>query len=247
MAQTPLAAMQDAARRAPPPLPFVAALKNPARHPVIAEVKRRSPSRGLLCKNFNPAQTAAEYGKGKAACLSVLTDEEFFGGSAEDLRAAKAASGLPTLRKDFVFDEWQIAEARAMGADAVLLIAAALAANELPRLARAARNWGMAVLLEAHTASEAKLAAKTAGDDNEIMTGINNRNLQTFETRLQTAEQLTPAARRANPAAFVVAESGIHGRADVERLQKAGANAFLIGEALMQNPRAKLAELFPPT
>lgn len=244
MRQTPFAKMCEQARQAPPPLPFVAALQNAARRPVIAEIKSRSPSKGVLCKNFNAAQLAKQYARGKAACLSVLTDEKFFGGATEHLRAAKAASGLPALRKDFIYNEWQIAEARAMGADAVLLIVAALPAQKIARLAAAARRWGMAVLIEAHTAGEAKLAAKIGGKHAETMTGINNRNLQTFVTDIKTSERLMPLARAQNPRAFVVAESGIAKRADVLRLQAAGANAFLIGESLMQNPAAGLARLF---
>ena len=240
MRQTPLADMHQRAIAQKPPRPFVGALTGAGadgRFPVIAEIKRKSPSKGLLCETFDPAAIATTYKDGKAACLSVLTDEKFFGGSADDLNAA-SASGLPILRKDFMLNEWQIAESRALGADAILLIAAALPDETLPALARTAADYGMAVLVETHNAAEVKIALTLP----DVLIGINNRDLKTFHTDLQTTLDLLPLA--GGKGHLVVSESGIHHREDILRLQEAGADAYLIGESLMREPGAVLRRLF---
>ena len=201
---------------------------------VIAELKRRSPSRGELRPDFDPVAIAKAYEAGGAAALSVLTDERFFGGSLAILESVRGATRLPLLRKDFTLDAYQIDEARVAGADAVLLIAAALAPAELARLREHAVNLGLDVLVEVHDEAELD-AAKAAGAD---LIGINNRDLETFHTDLAVTERL---AKRVPEGALVVAESGIFGREDVARLQRAGAAAFLVGESLMREPDPGLA------
>ena len=201
---------------------------------VIAELKRRSPSRGELRPDFDPVAIAKAYEAGGAAALSVLTDQRFFGGSLAVLESVRGATRLPLLRKDFVVDAYQIDEARVAGADAVLLIAAALAPAELARLREHAVNLGLDVLVEVHDEAELD-AAKGAGAD---LIGINNRDLKTFHTDLAVTERL---AKRVPEGALVVAESGIFGREDVARLQRAGAAAFLVGESLMREPDPGLA------
>jgi indole-3-glycerol phosphate synthase len=206
---------------------------------VIAEVKRASPSRGLLREDFDPVQIGLSYAAGGATCLSVLTDRHFFQGAPADLHEARKASGLPALRKDFILDEYQLGEARAWGADCILLIVAALDPVQLRDLEQAARAFGLAVLVEVHDAAELEraLGLKTA------LIGVNNRNLKTFEVSLQTTLDLLP---RIGSDRLVVAESGILQREDVGRLRSAGVNAFLVGEALMRapDPGAELARLF---
>jgi indole-3-glycerol phosphate synthase len=221
---------------------FVGALTSrldAGRSAVIAEVKKASPSKGVLREHFVPAEIAASYARHGAACLSVLTDERYFQGSAAYLQQARAACTLPVIRKDFVVDEYQVAEAGAMGADAILLIAACLADAQMLSLEAAARELGLAVLVEVHDGAELERALALATP----LVGINNRNLRTFEVSLQTTLELLPqlpASRR------VVTESGILGRADVERMRAAGVGAFLVGEAFMRaaDPGAALAELF---
>lgn len=237
----PLAALREAAEAAPPPRDFVAALraKLAAGAPaVIAEIKRASPSRGLLREDFDPAAIAAAYERGGAAALSVLTDGEFFRGALEHLVRARAACALPVLRKDFTIEPYQVFEARAAGADCVLLIVAALEEGCLRELEQAARALGMAVLVEAHDARELEraLALETA------LIGINNRDLRTFETRIETTLEL---AARVPPERIVVAESGIASADDVARLRAAGVGCFLVGEAFMRapDPGAALARL----
>jgi len=209
------------------------------RSAVIAEVKRASPSKGLLRDPFEPAAIAASYQQGGAACLSVLTDEQFFQGAAEHLRQARAACALPVLRKDFVVDTWQIIEARTWGADCVLLIAAALSNDQLQEFEACAHELGMDVLVEVHDEEELQraLALQTP------LIGINNRNLRTFEVSLDTTINLLdgiPSDR------LVVTESGILAPADVRRMREAGVNAFLVGEAFMRaaDPGAALTGLF---
>jgi indole-3-glycerol phosphate synthase len=206
---------------------------------VIAEVKKASPSKGVLRAEFDPAAIGASYARGGAACLSVLTDVRFFQGAPEYLDDARRASGLPALRKDFVVDEYQVAQARAWGADCILLIAAALAPAQLLDLEAAARELGMSVLVEVHDAREldAALAMKTR------LIGINNRNLRSFEVSLQTTLDLLP---RIDDGRLVITESGIHAPADVATMRAAGVHAFLVGEALMRaaDPGAELARLF---
>jgi indole-3-glycerol phosphate synthase len=217
---------------------FIAALQK--RQPaVIAEIKKASPSRGVLRADFDPAAIARSYEKSGAACMSVLTDREFFQGDAEHLEVARAACGLPALRKDFVIDPWQVRESRALGADCILLIAGCLLKKELIELETAALELGMAVLVEVHDAAELEraLALKTP------LIGINNRNLRTFETRLETTLELLPRVPRDR---LLITESGILAPPDVARMRASGVHAFLVGEAFMRatDPGTALRELF---
>jgi indole-3-glycerol phosphate synthase len=197
---------------------------------VIAELKKASPSKGLIRADFRPSELARELERAGAAALSVLTDEHFFQGSLDYLRQASSSSSLPCLRKDFIVDEFQIVEARANRADAILLIVAALNQKELVSLAGIARAQGLEVLCEAHDEQELQRALDAGCD----LIGINNRNLRTFEVNLETAFRLVDKM----PAACVrVAESGIQSGADVARLRSAGYEAFLIGESLMKAER----------
>jgi indole-3-glycerol phosphate synthase len=221
---------------------FVGALR--AKHAagqaaVIAEVKKASPSKGVLREHFVPADIARSYAQHGAACLSVLTDVQFFQGSAAYLEQARAACSLPVLRKDFIVDPYQIVEARAMGADAILLIAAALETPQMQDLEALAHSLGLAVLVEVHDRDELAqaLTLKTP------LVGINNLNLRTFETSLETTIGMLdsiPADR------IVVTESGILSRADVERMRALSVHTFLVGEAFMRadNPGAELAQMF---
>ena len=206
---------------------------------VIAEVKRASPSRGVLRENFNPAAIGRSYAKGGAACLSVLTDERFFQGAPEHLEQARQASALPCLRKDFIIDAYQVAQARAWGADCILLIVAALDAAQLTDLAATASALGMAVLVEVHDAQELDRALTLATP----LIGINNRNLHTFEVALRTTLDLRA---RISDDRIVITESGILAPADVATMRAAGVHAFLVGEAFMRapDPGAELARLF---
>lgn len=210
----------------------------PDRIAVIAELKKASPSRGLIRAEFRPAELARELEASGAAALSVLTDEEFFQGSLRNLRAASAAVRIPCLRKDFIVDEFQLIEARANAADAVLLIVAALPQTELAKLASAAREHGLDVLCEVHDATELQ-RAMDAGCD---LIGVNSRDLRTFKVDLQTALDL---ARKFPPGVVRVAESGIHSAEDVARLRAAEYDAFLVGESLMraERPGEALREL----
>ena len=205
---------------------------------VIAEVKKASPSKGVLRENFDPAAIAATYAVHGAACLSVLTDVQFFQGSHDNLRRARAACPLPVLRKDFVIDPYQVISARAMGADCVLLIVAALAPNQLRELETLAMELGMDVLVEVHDAKELDIALSLK----TTLLGINNRNLRTFETSLQNTLDLLPhipAGKR------VVTESGILTPDDVKLMRSHKVDAFLVGEAFMraEDPGAELARL----
>ena len=194
---------------------------------IIAELKKASPSRGLIRADFRPADLARELAQAGAAALSVLTDEEFFQGSLANLRQASAASALPCLRKDFIVDEFQIVEARAHGADAILLIVAALGQPDLRSLAQSARNHGLDVLCEAHDEQELERALDAGCD----LIGINSRNLRTFEVDLAIPFRL---AEKMPASCLGVAESGIRSGADIGRLRAAGYDAFLIGESLMR-------------
>jgi len=238
----PAREVEARARAAAPARDFLGAIraKRAAGRPaVIAEIKRASPSKGLLRENFDPAAIARSYETGGAACLSVLTDRQYFQGAPEHLSSARAACALPALRKDFVLEPYQVYEARALGADGILLIAAALAPDAMRALEAVAHELGMAVLVEIHDAAELKAALELRTP----LLGINNRNLRTFETRLETTLELM---RRVPSERIVVAESGILSPADVERLWKAGVGAFLVGEALMRaaDPGRALDGLF---
>ena len=206
---------------------------------VIAEIKKASPSRGVIRADFRPAEIAASYAKHGATCLSVLTDSQFFQGSGEYLRHARAACPLPALRKDFMLDPYQVYEARAWGADCILLIAAALDLGQMRDLEAIAHALGMAVLVEVHDAADLSLALQLVTP----LIGVNNRNLRSFATDLATTIALLPGIP---PDRLVVTESGILQRADVERMRSHGVQAFLVGEAFMraEDPGAALAELF---
>jgi len=238
----PAGDLEVAARSAVPARDFEGALRAKiaaGRPAVIAEIKKASPSRGVLRADFDPAAIAASFVQGGAACLSVLTDREYFQGAPEYLAAARASSGLPALRKDFIVDEWQIAEARMLGADAILLIVAALDDVELVAFAARARDFGMAVLPEVHDAVELERALAL---DTPLI-GINNRNLRTFEVALATTLDLLP---RIPSDRVVVTESGILAPTDVATMRAHGVGAFLVGEAFMRaaDPGAALAMLF---
>ena len=231
-AAVPMAEVQRLAGAAPPTRDFLGAMRAriaAGRPAVIAEVKKASPSKGLLRADFDPAAIARGYEAGGAACLSVLTDRDFFQGSPEHLAQVRAACSLPVLRKDFVTEPYQVFESRAMGADCILLIAAALARQDMQGLEASARSLGMAVLVEVLDAAELEAALTL----HTPLLGINNRNLRTFETRLETTLDLlslVPAGK------IVVTESGITGPADVSRMRSQGVMAFLVGESLMRAP-----------
>ena len=194
---------------------------------LIAEIKKASPSKGLIRADFDPASHARDYAAGGAACLSVLTDAGFFQGHEDYLVAAREACALPVLRKDFMVDAWQVAEARAIGADAILVIVAALDDAQMAEIDAAARERDMDVLVEVHDEAEMERAARLA----PRLVGINNRDLKTFTTDLATTERLAPLAPEG---ALVIAESGISNAADCARLARAGVRSFLVGESLMR-------------
>jgi len=241
-ARLPFVEMQSRVRDMAPARDFTAALrgrverKQPA---VIAEIKRASPSRGLIRENCQPAEIAATYAAHGAACLSVLTDESFFQGSIDALKAARAACEIPVLRKDFLIDPYQVFETRAIGADAVLLIAAVLSDTQMQEFTGIARELGMAVLVETHDVKELERALQL---DTPLI-GINNRNLSTFEVSLEATLGLRS---RIPPDRIVIAESGIATREDVVAMRAADVHAFLVGEAFMreEDPGQALAELF---
>jgi indole-3-glycerol phosphate synthase len=234
-ARTPDAVLAERVRDCTLPLRSLrAALAGGPGVRVIAEIKRRSPSRGEIRADFDPVACAEAYAAAGAAALSVLTDERYFGGRLDFLAAVRAATSLPILRKDFLLDAYQIDEARVAGADAVLLIVAALDRERLERLLGHARNRGLEALVEVHDAAELELALAAGAE----LVGINNRDLHSFETDLRVTERLAP---RVPESALVVAESGIATPEDVLRLEKAGARAFLVGESLMREPDPGLA------
>ena len=239
---TSLAEIRRRAADAPATRGFRAALEArvaEGRSAVVAEIKRASPSRGIIRRDFDPARIAAGYEHAGAAALSVLTDREFFQGAPEHLRAARAATALPVLRKDFLIDPWQVHEARAMGADCVLLIVAALDDGALRELAELAGEIGLDTLVEVHEEAELERALRLPAP----LLGINNRDLRTFETSLATTKRL---AARIPARRLTVTESGIAAREDVADLRAHGVHAFLVGEALMSapDPGERLAALF---
>ena len=233
----PLARLRDEPLYAAPRRGFLAALARRPPPAVIAELKRTSPSRGLIRASYDPAAIARGYAAAGATALSVLTDGRFFGGSLDDLAAARAAVTLPCLRKDFFVDPYQVEEARAWGADAVLLVVAAVAGAQGTELLAAAAAAGLDVLVEVHDEAELAWAAAAGA----ALIGINNRDLRSFAVTLETTERL---AVRAPAGALLVAESGLRSRDDVRRMTAAGAHAVLVGEAFMErpDPGAALAE-----
>ena len=241
-ANKPLAQVKAEAEAQPVTRDFVAALRNKiaAEKPaVIAEIKKASPSKGILREHFEPAAIARSYEAGGAACLSVLTDAPYFQGAPEYLKAARAACALPVLRKDFLVDPYQVYEARAMGADCILLIVASLSLAQMQEMETIAHSLGMAVLVESHSGEELDLALQLKTP----LIGINNRNLRTFEVSLDmTLQQLhrIPADR------LIITESGILKPEDVALMRQHQVNAFLVGEAFMraEEPGSELARLF---
>lgn len=241
-AKTSIEEMQALAEAQAPARDFVGAIRSKIEAgdaAVIAEIKKASPSKGVIRADFQPAYIASSYEQGGAACLSVLTDEQYFQGSADYLKQARTACALPVLRKDFMIDAYQVVEARAMGADCILLIAAALSLPQMQKLEKAAHDLGMAVLVEVHNGEELEQAIQLETP----LLGINNRNLRTFDVTLDTTLDLLP---KIDQNKIVVTESGIFTTEDVTLMRDNDVHTFLVGEAFMRqdNPGLELSKVF---
>lgn len=236
-ARVSLAELRRMVQDAPEKVGFRDALKNsPKELSLIAEVKKASPSRGMIRPNFDPVAIAEEYKRAGASCLSVLTDRDYFQGDPEYLTAAKKATNLPCLRKDFVYDAYQIYEARALGADCILLIVAGLEKTQIKDLMAVSKELGMDTLVEVHDRPEAEIAAELGCN----LVGVNNRNLRDFKTDLAVSEELLPFLKKSLPEAVLVSESALENLNDLARVKLAGARAVLIGTAFCASPEIEV-------